>query len=258
MKELAQKFKKLNLTNLLYPTIGVGLFVLIWFIVAEVIGVEMILPTPVESIKRLFMLLGTNDFWLAVAGTLGRALYSFTLSTALAILLAVISYLLPVFAKILSPIVIILRSVPTMSIILLALIWLDSKSAPVLIAFLILFPQLYSSFLSALNAVKEELIDMSKASKVPVFKRVIGLYVPEILPSSIDAMKSSVSFGVKITIAGEVLAQTFNSMGVSMQISKLYFDTAELLGWTIMAIVLSYALEGVFSLIKYFVVRRKS
>ncbi|MBO7178534.1 MAG: ABC transporter permease subunit, partial [Clostridia bacterium] len=169
----------------------------------------------------------------------------------------VVSYVLPVVAKTLSPIVVILRSVPTMSSILLALIWLDSKSAPILIAFLILFPQLYSSFLSALNGVSEELIDMSKAYKVPVFKRIMGLYIPEILPSSLDAMKSSVSFGVKITIAGEVLAQTFNSMGVSMQISKSYFDTAELLGWTIMAILLSYGLEGVFSLIKYFAVRRK-
>ena len=257
MKELVQKVKKLNLTNALYPIIGVGLFVLIWFIVAKIIGVEMILPTPIEAMERLFALLGTSDFWLAVSGTLGRALYSFVLSSVFAIILAVVSYVLPVVAKTLSPIVVILRSVPTMSIILLALIWLDSKSAPILIAFLILFPQLYASFLSALNGVSEELIDMSKAYKVPVFKRIMGLYIPEILPSSLDAMKSSVSFGVKITIAGEVLAQTFNSMGVSMQISKSYFDTAELLGWTIMAILLSYGLEGVFSLIKYFAVRRK-
>lgn len=257
MKELAKKLKKLNLTNVLYPIIGVGLFVLVWFMVSKIIGVEMILPTPIESIKRLFALLGTNTFWLAVAGTLGRSLYSFALSTILAIILAVISYLLPIVARIFSPIVVILRSIPTMSIILLALIWLDSRSAPILIAFLILFPQLYSSFLSALNGVSEELIDMSKAYKVPVYRRIIGLYVPEMLPSSLDAMKANVSFSVKITIAGEVLAQTFNSMGVSMQISKSYFDTAELLGWTVMAILLSYALEGVFSAIKYFAVRRK-
>ena len=257
MKEFAKKLKKLNLTNALYPIIGVGLFVLVWFMVSKIIGVEMILPTPIESIKRLFTLLGTNDFWLAVAGTLGRSLYSFALSTILAIILAVISYLLPIFARIFSPIIVILRSIPTMSIILLGLIWLDSRSAPILIAFLILFPQLYSSFLSALNGVSEELIDMSKAYKVPVYRRIIGLYVPEMLPSSLDAMKANVSFSVKITIAGEVLAQTFNSMGVSMQISKSYFDTAELLGWTMMAILLSYALEGVFSAIKYFAVRRK-
>ena len=249
--------KAKKLTNLVYPFIGVGLFLLSWLIASKIIGIEMILPTPLQAIKELFELFGTGEFWLAVGNTLGRALYSFILSTILAIVLAVASYLLPQLAKVLSPIIVILRSVPTMSIILLALIWLDSTSAPVLIAFLILFPQLYASFLSSLNGISNHLIDMSKAYKVPISKRIIGLYVPEVLPSSLDAMKSNVSLGMKVTIAGEVLAQTFGSMGIFMQISKMYFDTAELLGWTIMAIILSYALEGVFTLIKFIIVRGK-
>ena len=257
MKKLLLKLKSLNLTNLLYPILGVGLFVLIWFIASKVVDVEMILPTPIQSLKRLFVLLGKEDFWLAVSSTLGRSLYAFAIAVLCAIVFAIIGYVIPQFAKVISPIIVILRSVPTMSIILLALIWLDSNSAPILIAFLILFPQLYASFLSSLNGISLELIDMSKAYKVPVWKRIVGLYVPEILPTSLDAMKANVSLGVKVTIAGEVLAQTFSSMGVNMQISKMYFDTAELLGWTIMAITLSYALEGVFSLIKLFAVRVK-
>ncbi len=255
MKRILLKLKSLNLTNLLYPTLGVGLFLLIWFVASKVVGVEMILPTPFQSIKKLFELFGKEEFWLAVGSTLGRSLYAFTLAVLCAILFAIVGYLIPQFARVISPIIVILRSVPTMSIILLALIWLDSASAPVLIAFLILFPQIYASFLSALNGINGDLIDMSKAYKVPVWKRIISLYIPEILPNSLETMKANVSLGVKVTIAGEVLAQTFSSMGVNMQISKMYFDTAELLGWTIMAIVLSYALEGIFSLIKFFAVR---
>ena len=255
MKEFINKLSKFK--NFLYPIIGVGFFLLAWFIASKTIGVEMILPSPIASLQKLFELFVESEFWNAVGNTVGRAIFAFLLSTLLAIVFSIVGYVVPQFAKILSPIIIILRSIPTMSIILLALIWLNSQSAPVLIAFLILFPQLYASFLSALNGISVELIDMSKAYKVPVLKRIFGLYFPEVLPASLDSMKANISLSVKVTIAGEVLAQTFESMGVYMQISKIYFDTAELLGWTIMAIILSYALEGVFSLIKLFAVRGK-
>ncbi len=243
--------------NVVYPLIGVGSFLLAWFIVSKIVNAEMVLPTPDETIERFLYLVSTSSFWVAVANTLTRTLVSFALSVILAIIFAVASYVLPQVGKILNPIIVILRAVPTMSIILLALIWMSPKTAPLLIAFLILFPQLYASFLSALNAVDVELIEMSKAFKVPLKNRLFGLYIPSVLSSSLDAMRANVSLGVKVTIAGEVLAQTAKSMGIYMQISKMYFDTAELLGWTLMAIVLSYLLEGIFSAIKYFAVRWK-
>ena len=255
IKEMKQIFIKY--ASLVYPLIGVGFFLLVWYIASVIVGVEMILPTPAQAIARLFTLLKQSTFWLAVLNTVGRAVLSFVLSFVLALVLSIVSYLVPVVAKMLNPIVVILRAVPTMSIILLALIWLDSSTAPILIAFLILFPHLYASLLSSLNGIDKELIDVSEAFKVPVNKRILGLYFPSVLPSALDAMKANISLGIKVTIAGEVLAQTALSMGVFMQISKMYFDTAELLGWTLMAIIVSYLFEGLFELIKMFAVRWK-
>lgn len=253
--DLKKKFNKYM--NVVYPVLGVSLFLLVWYVVSLIVGVEMILPSPSEAISKFFTLFITTEFWTAVGNTLLRTLISFVISVVTAIIMAVVSYLVPQVGKILNPIVVILRSVPTMSIILLALIWMSSNTAPILIAFLILFPQLYSSILSALNEVREELIDVSKAFKVPLKVRIFKLYFPLVLPTTLDAMRSNISLGVKVTIAGEVLAQTALSMGIYMQISKTYFDTAELLGWTVMAILLSYALEGCFILLKTFTVRWK-
>lgn len=249
--------KTVKYLNVVYPLMGVGLFLLVWFILAKIVNVDMVLPTPAEAITKFFHLFITNSFWIAVANTILRTLISFSISFALAVVFSIIAYVIPQVGKVFNPIVVILRSVPTMSIILLVLIWMSAKTAPILIAFLILFPQLYASFLSALNGVGDELVEMAKAFKVPLKNRILGLYFPTVLPASLDAMKANVSLCVKVTIAGEVLAQTANSMGIYMQISKIYFDTAELLGWTVMAIILSYALEGVFSLIKLFVLRWK-
>ena len=77
--------------NVVYPLIGVGLFLLAWFIASEIVNAEMVLPTPGEAIERFIYLLSTDTFWLAVANTLGRTLISFVLSVALAIFFAVAS-----------------------------------------------------------------------------------------------------------------------------------------------------------------------
>ncbi len=255
LKEIYKRYHKY--LNIVYPLFGVGLFLLVWYIVSLIVGIEMVLPSPKDAVLKLFNLFGQNSFWLAVGNTTLRVLISFIISVLLAVIFAIVSYLIPIFGKIINPIIVIFRAVPTMSIILLALIWMKSNTAPLLIAFLILFPQLYASFYSALKGINDDLIDMSKAFNVPIKTQIFKLYVPSVLPQSLDSMRANISLCVKVTIAGEVLAQTMNSMGLFMQISKIYFDTAELLGWTVMAIILSYLLESIFIMIKFFAVRWK-
>ena len=103
--------------NIAYPVIGAGVFLLVWFVAAEITDMEIILPAPSRAFEEFFTLLGTKDFYVAVGGTLARALESFALAFVCAVLLAVAGYLLPPVSKILAPIVTVLRSVPTMSII---------------------------------------------------------------------------------------------------------------------------------------------
>ena len=157
--------------------------------------------------------------------------------------------------RLLSPIITVLRSVPTMSIILIAIIALRSDESPVLVTFLIVYPLLHASFERALENVDPYAVNMSKVYGVPVYKRIFMLYIPSVLPDVFAASKSNISLALKVMIASEVLAQTFDSMGVNMQIARIYLDTALLMGWTIMAIVLSFLLEGVVALIKRLTLR---
>ena len=233
--------------NIAYPVIGAGVFLLIWFIAAEITDMEIILPAPARAFEEFFELLGTKEFYVAVGGTLVRALISFALAFVFAVLLAVAGYLLPPLSKILAPIVTVLRSVPTMSIILLSLI----------ITFLIVFPLLYSSLERSLKNIDGYALSMSKVFGVPLITRIYRMYIPAVLPDTIAAARSNISLGLKVMIASEVLAQTVNSMGVAMQISRVYLDTAALMGWTIAAVILSYLLEGAVLLIGRLLVRWK-
>lgn len=245
------------MANIVYPLIGVGVILLVWFIGAAAVGIEMILPTPARAFEEFFRLFGEKEFWTAVGNTLARTLVSFALGFAVAAITATLSAFVKPAGKIIAPVITVLRSVPTMSIILIAVIALRSTEAPVLVTFLIVYPLLHASFERALESVDPYAVNMSRVFRVPVVKRIFRLYVPAVLPDVFAASKSNVSLALKVMIASEVLAQTFDSMGVNMQISRIYLDTALLMGWTIMAILLSFALEGAVSLIRRLTVRWK-
>lgn len=229
--------------NVLYPLIALALFLGVWAIAASVKNLPIILPEPkavFESFGELFV---SKAAWIAVGGTLLRALESYALSFAFALLLASLGALFRPLHKILSPIVSILRSAPTMAIILLAVLWLDYDEVPVLIGFLICFPLLYSSVYSAFTNVDKELLEMADVYKVSAFDRMRTIYLPSILPSVLDGVKSTVSLNVKVVIAAEVIAQTKNSIGLEMQRDNLVFEVTGLLAWTALAIIISMLLE---------------
>lgn len=251
--ELKKTLKKYE--NIIYPLLSLTGFVAVWAIVSACVGIEMILPSPIVSLKNLAALLAKTAFWQAIGGTLWRTLLSFALSYVFAIIFAVLSAGSKVLHRLLEPIITILRATPTMSIILLAIIWLKSETSPLLIGFLIVFPMCYTAVYEALINVDDRLLNMAKVYNVP--KRVVvkKLYIPYIAPTLFSSAKSNISLSVKVIIAAEVLAQTAKSMGNSMQLSKIYLDTADLLAWSVAAVALSYILEGVVSLIKRLCVR---
>ncbi|MDD3947249.1 MAG: ABC transporter permease subunit [Clostridia bacterium] len=237
------------------PLLTVALFLVLWYVAALAVNAEIIIPKPSLVFSDLIKLFTKAQFWTAIGGTLSRTFISFAISFGLALLLSVAGFLFHPLHRALSPLVTISRAIPTMSIILLSIIWLTSQTSPLLIACLIIFPIFYADFYSALHNLDSGLIDMAKLYKVKTGDIITRLYIPNILPSVLDSVRSGISLNVKIVIAAEVLAQTRQSMGNLMQVSRVMLDTAMLLAWTVAAIALSYCLELLVGLIKKYVVR---
>ena len=134
--ELKKTLKKYE--NIIYPLLSLTGFVAVWAIVSACVGIEMILPSPIVSLKNLAALLAKTAFWQAIGGTLWRTLLSFALSYVFAIIFAVLIAVSKVLHRLLEPLFTILRATPTMTIILLAIIWLKSETSPAY-GFLIVF-----------------------------------------------------------------------------------------------------------------------
>jgi ABC-type nitrate/sulfonate/bicarbonate transport system, permease component len=189
-------------------------------------------------------------FWRAVFGSLLRTLLCFLIAFVSALIMAALGGLFPPLHKLLAPVVSFLRSVPTMAVILLIMLWMNYQNAPLFIGFLIAFPLLYSAFYTAITGVDRDLLEMAKLYKVSAKNRILRVYIPEIAPSVFDVSGSTVSLTLKVVIAAEVLCYTKNSIGINMIRANQAADIAYLLAWTLLTVFLSFLLELVFSALK--------
>ncbi|MBQ2712615.1 MAG: ABC transporter permease subunit [Clostridia bacterium] len=241
---------KKTVLDIAFPVVSLLIFLLIWQIGASIYNIELILPTPIATFTRFFALFAEAEFWGAFFGTVLRSLIAFGISFCVALLCSIIGVLVPAVHKMVYPFVVILRALPTMSVILLSLIWLSSTKSPILITFLVLFPMMYVGFYDALTGVDPQLIEMARVYGVSKRDRIVYLYFPAVLRSLFTDALSALTFGVKLTVAAEALAQTGESLGLLMQISKYHLDTAGLLAYTVAAVLLSYLFELAVRLIK--------
>lgn len=243
------KTTKKVLGAVLYPLCSVALIFIVWAIAAAEINKPLLLPTPKEALTAYFTLLGGKEIWVYGGMTFLRTLECFLISAAIAFLLSTLSAFLKPLNKILSPIITVLRAAPTLAVILLVLIWFDYSSAPVIIGFLIAFPLLYSAFYTAITGVDENLLKMAKTFKVSKLNIVKSVYLPSISKPCLESMRSVISLTVKVVIATEIMALTKKSIGLLMRGANLNFDTATLLALTLFAVILSFILEGAFTVI---------
>lgn len=246
------KMKKHRLVKILNYTLPIATavaIVIIYAIISKVVGVELIAPSVGKTLKEFFALLGNGYFYKAVGGTLLRALLSYVLSFASAAVFSLLAKLCKPIRGVFVPIVALIRVLPTMSLILLALIWFDSFQSTILVAFCVIFPMLYTGFCDAIDGVDRELIEMSRVYGVDKRRTAAKLYIPQMLPAVLTIVKSSASLNLKLVIAAEVLAQTADSVGLHMQLSQNNLDTAALLAWTAVAILLGALIEGAVALI---------
>ncbi len=235
---------------------AIAVLIGIWGVAYLAAGNELLLPSFFDCVKAAGQALGQKSFWIGFSSTLLRVLIAFLISASLAVVFAVISYLLPVFGGIFSKITAALRTLPTLAITLILLVWTNATVAPVAVAFLSLFPMLYAGYFAALAEVDAGLIEMSKVYRVPLKSRIFRLYLPSIAPYALRESTAAVSFALKLVVSAEVLANTYKSLGGLMQEAKLYYEMPTLFALVALTFLTGLCLEGLGGLLASAVERR--
>lgn len=228
---------------------------LVWIAAYYAVGNDYLLPSVWDTFGSMGRILADASFWRAFGGTFLRTLWAFLASLGAGVLLALPAHLYGSVRALLAPVVSVVRTVPTMAVILMLLLWTTPIVTPVVVSALVLFPAVYAAALAALDEVGEAYGELTRAFRVPFLRRVGKLYVPLAAPVLLKQAGGIFSLGLKVVISGEVLASTFRSLGGMMQDAQMVIDMPRLMALTLLVLVLGFVLEGVCRLAYQLIVR---
>lgn len=236
-----------------HKILGLILILFIWISSYFLIGNSVILPSPIETILAFKDIILSANFTLTILTTLSRIIVSFLIGLSLALVLGIVAALNQWFYDLLSPLIALFKIVPTMAIVILALIWLTNKKAPILIAVIIIFPILYEAVIKGIKDIDKNILSMTNVYEVQTIDIVKYIYIPNILSNILAIFSSTMGLCLKIVIGGEVLGQPLNSIGTSIQTEKMYLNTAGVLGWIAILVILSLIINLFSKLLRYFI-----
>lgn len=226
-------------------TLIIFFWLAVWQILAMCVDNFLLVVTPLQALRALFLLAGQAEFWQSAFGSLWRIALGFLLGAVLALLLAAVSYRYKIAEEVLRPFMVFCKAVPVAVFAVLLLIWWGSSMLAVSICFLVVFPNIYLNTLEGLKSADRELLEMAEVFRLPFGTRFFYIYRPALKPFLLSAFQLSLGMCWKSGVAAEVIGTPTHSIGGALYLAKIYLDTAELFAWTAVIVVLSVFFEKI-------------
>lgn len=216
-----------------------------WHILALSVDNSLLLPAPVQVLRRMEEMMLTASFWQITAASIGRILLGLVSALILGVLLAVLTTASSAAEALVKPIMTVIQATPVASFAILVLIWLDRDYVPALICGMMVLPVVWSNVCAGIRETDAQLLELAKVYRLPRLRVLRRIYVPSVLPYFRAACSSGLGLGWKAGIAAEVLTVPKNSIGRMISESKLYLLTEDLFAWTLAVVLLSLLLQKI-------------
>ena len=220
----------------------------LWWVAAAIVGLPLILPSPIDVLIKLWQMCQTTLFWRVMLVSSVRVTLGILISYAMAFMLALLCHRVKILYDFFTPAISVIKTTPVTSFILIAFVLMNRDLIPGLIAALIVFPVVFSNTLEGLRAARPELLETAKAYNLGFTDRIKCIWLPTLRPFMISAAGASAGLAIKAGIAAEVLITPEVSVGKYIFNAKQNMEYVELFAWTVAIIVFSYLLDLVFKL----------
>lgn len=216
----------------------------LWWLLAAMLAKPLLLPTPMAVLKALLHLAGGGEFWYTVFLSLGRILAGILAALFAGALLAVLTVKSALLHTLLSPLFSICKATPVASVIFLMLLFVGRERVPMLIAFIMALPIVWSNVQEGIRQTDSQLLEMAQVFQLGFFKKMWQIQLPSVFPYFLAACRSALSLAWKAGVAAEVLCVPEHSIGRAIYEGKQYLYTDELFAWTLVVILISMAVEA--------------
>lgn len=218
----------------------------LWQWLAMQLDNDILIPYPVDVVEVMMTQVTSNTFYEVIVHTLFRTTLGFLIALIFALVIAFLAYFYSWFEDLCYPFLLLTRSIPNISYIIIVLFWFSSQSSVIVISFLILFPTIYANLIQGLKAMPATLLDVMRIYPAPRIDTIRNVYLPHLRNYLIAATNSGISLAFKVGIMAEILGQVSIGIGRQLNICRLNLDMAGVFAWTIWIIAILYVFEKLF------------
>lgn len=244
-----------NKASYYYYIIGGVLLIFLWFIIAEIINEKkLILPGPIETLTSLITILSNKSTYTSIGISLYKTILGFLLSFIIALFLGIFAGLSTKIKAIITPTMVLLKAIPTASVLFLFLVIAGIKNAPIYVVILISLPVLYDSIVGGIENIPKNLLDVSRLESNKFSRNIINVYIPLATNYILVGIASAFGLAFKVEIMAEILTGDTtlgNGIGVSIhnvQINEV--NMSPIFAWTIIAVVILLIITFIANIIK--------
>jgi len=188
--------------------IGVATLLLAWEVVARLVWQDpQVLPSPSQCLAAAWRHLSMQELAVHVSVSLGRVLGGFGLAAVAGIALGITAGWYRGFGRIVRPILELLRPIPPLAWIPMAIIWFGlGEPSKWFVIFLGAFFPIFTNAWRGMTAIPPAILDAARTMDVDGAELLLRVAVPAALPDIATGLRVGFSLAFGILVAAELIA----------------------------------------------------
>lgn len=224
--------------------LGVGIFLSLWLVFALLKDNATLLPAPAEVVRGLVALATSGVLDGDILASLRRVFAGFFLASSLAVPLGLLLAFFPRLGAILLPIINLLRPIPPIAWIPLAILWfgLGEGSAFYITAVAAFFPIFLTTYDGGTNVDRQHIRAAASlgARSLTILR---SIYLPAAAPAVLTGLRIGLGQAWMAVVTAELIAAQ-SGLGFRIQLSRLNLETAEVIACMAVIGILGAAMTG--------------
>ena len=227
--------------------ITVAVLILLWGAAAAYAGNDILIPYPYQTFLCLVKMLQDPVFYASVFRTLVRVSAGFMLSLTTSLAAAVVCGESRKVRLYLTPVIALAKTIPNISYIIIALVWLGAEGSVTAVTFMILFPLFINGFLNCLDEEDNTLKQVQMLYPEKMIPKLAHKTMPQLLPEILRTGRTAASMGFKVGVMAEILGSAGTGIGRQLAYSRVTLNTAGIFAWTIVMILITQCIDHLFN-----------
>lgn len=177
----------------IFTILSITILILAWQLLTMLVRLPDLVPSIPHLFSTLVALFASGSFYQSVMATVLRGTIGMSISLMAAMGVSLLFYKCEWIYELFRPLLAIMRSIPVISFILLALIFLNAESIPLIIAFLTMFPLLTENLTKGIRGQRKEFSIMARQFRIGRWNKLTQVVYPQLKPFPIQ--RSCICFG---------------------------------------------------------------